>query len=130
MRSIDWSYTLITSVDCGSNRTINIYEDKFCDFAMIIVYDVEINGRKSKSKYSTELWYECGNRLDLNLFSHIIDESGQLIAMIYDGDVVAIYDFESSSNIELPSSGKLTDIPIDIRERLNLAVFFPSNSDG
>ena len=55
IRSIDWSYTLIASVECGSNRTINIYEDTFCDFATIPVYDVEVGGRKSESKYSTGL---------------------------------------------------------------------------
>jgi hypothetical protein len=40
---------------------------------------------------------------------------------MYDGDVVAIYDFNTSSNIKLPATGDLMDIPEDIRERLKLA---------
>ena len=121
LRSTDWTYSLITSIDCGANRTINIYEDAFCDYATIPVYDIESNGQKSASKFSTGLWHECGDRLDLSLFSHRIDDTGDLIAIIYDGDVVAIYDFETSSNIELPSSGDILDIPQAIRERLKLA---------
>ena len=120
IRSVEWSYSRIVSINCGANRTIIVYEDSFCDFATIPVFDVVINGRKSESKYPTTLWYECGDQLDANLFSHIIDETGEMVAVIYDGDVVAIYDFESSCSIELPSSGKLLDIPIGIRDRLNL----------
>ena len=119
IRSVDWSYIHIASVDCGGGRTIHLYEESFCDFATTPVYDVEIDGKIRTKKFLTGLWYDCGNRPEFNSISTVSDDSGNLVAVFRDGDdLIAIYNFETRENIEQPSSGRIEDLPREILDRL------------
>jgi hypothetical protein len=119
--SVDWSYTRLASIDCGNGRTIHIYEETFCDFATFPVYDVEIDGKIVSQKYTTGLYYDCGNRVELDSARAVLDNTRMLVAIVRgENDLIAIYDFDLRKNVELPTTGKIADIPAEILARLDL----------
>ena len=63
--------------------------------------------------------YGCGDRPEFTSISTVADESANLVAVFRGGDdLIAIYDFEKRQNIELPSSGRISDFPREILDRL------------
>ena len=117
--SLDWNHSHVATVDCGQGRRIHIYEDFFCDFATIPVYEVEIDGRIVVPKYSTFLWFECGNPILADNFEIQYDESNDgLIAITYDDDIALIHNFDTGTG--WPSANYGRDVPTEINARLEL----------
>ena len=116
--SLDWEYSHVVSLECGDGKQIHIYEDFFCDFATIPVYEVTDKGKIVSPRNSTFLWFECGHAIHNRKFVLIWDDSKSVVAVMYDDELALVYDFRKQQG--WPRANGQDEVPAAVMNRLDI----------
>lgn len=112
------SPTHIASFDCGNGRYLHVYEDSELSGGPLL-YDVEVDYKIVTPKYSTSLYAFFDDRSNVeSSFRIVMDENQRFVALFCMEKPIAIFDFKTQTNLEIPLADNV--VLNDFRRQLEL----------